>query len=242
MRQALYVAFLGIVCGGCSFSASCGGGGYDAEEVEGWLKKDGTFGNVTKAECPEKVDVEVGKTFECTIEIAGGDKPHAIVVTVNSVEGKKFNVSGRFKEPTVVGSQVEQLEKEIGERFGNEVAIDCPEGPIVLEDRKTTCPITIGGAPATMTVELGEDQIIRPSSFEPEPLSLEKIAEGLSASVQSQTNPNVKIDCGPNKVIIRPADGVVRCQISDGQQTATIRIEVDAQNTVLGWKVEEPTP
>lgn len=140
-------------------------------------------------------------------------------------------------------ADVAGMEKKIQEGVPGAKAVDCPddlepktgathECTVELEGGTKPYPITVtitetGGAGFKFDYSLKEGHLLR-----------DKVLEALVPSVRAQTADNVNVDCGPEPVIVKDAEGLVWCRISDGTQEAKIKVAITGDN--LKWEAVPP--
>jgi hypothetical protein len=247
VKRAPYALVFAVVCGGCSFEASCGKKSVKTREFEGTIKeRTAALGlNPTKVDCGEPVEAKVGVTFVCKIEL-DGEKTYDMNVAVTGVDEKAERVD---LDPTwaggnaVVAKKIEEgVSARLAERFGAGVTLDCGE-PLrfVPDDDRFTCDLVSGTYKGKATLIFADGTTnLDDVPFESNVLG-KTILEGiLTPSVREKTSPAVVVTCGDQAMIPRPADGVIWCDIADSEQKAKIKVVVDEQNNVARWDVADP--
>jgi hypothetical protein len=246
MNRATYTVFLVLLCGGCSFEASCGKKTVKTREFEGTIRERVTALGLTptKVDCGEPVEAKVGASFTCKVEVEGG-KTYDLDVTVTGVDEKaeKVDLDPKWRGGRgVVSAKIEAIVGEqLGEKFGPGIALECGEPLLFIpSDSKLGCDIKSGSYQGKITLLFDDGENLQDVQFEPNLLG-KKIVEGiLTPSVREQTGPATSVTCGDQAMIPRPADGVLWCDISDGKQAAKIRVEVDEQLNIGRWEVAQP--
>ena len=88
-----------------------------------------------------------------------------------------------------------------------------------------------------MVTSLDEALTITGWKTEPPLLSKTKLEELLTSSVREKTAPAVVVTCGTAPVLVRPADGVIWCEIADGAERAEIKVSIDEALEHTSWEV-----
>ena len=247
MTRLVHAVVLALVCAGCSFEASCGKKKVKTKEFEATIEeRTRALGmNPTKVDCGEPVEAKVGNAFTCQVEL-DGEKTYPMNVSITGVDEKAERVDldpkwegGRG----VVSAKIEEaVAIELGKRFGDGIQLDCGE-PLrfVSEDDTIVCDIASGSyrGKATLVFKPGTTELADVKAGDD--LLGRRILEGiLEPSVREQTSPAVKVTCGDQAIIPRPADGILWCDIADDKQAAKIRVEIDEELNVKRWEVAEP--
>jgi hypothetical protein len=191
-----------------------------------------------KVTCPNDIPAKVGTTVTC--QVAAGGKSYALEVTVTEVTGDKVNMDTKWKDGEVVlanklgtGTAI-----ELGKMLGTEVAVDCGEPLRFLSaERTVTCDLSAGGLASKLTLTFDAGLVPTDYKLDPPLLGKAKLEEVLTPSVREKTNPKVAVTCGPDVLMLRPADGIVWCGIDDGTEKAEIKVTVDEKLNVQGWEV-----
>jgi len=192
-----------------------------------------------KISCPKGVEAKQGSTFTCSVEVGG--KLHDLDVTVNSVEGKKLGLETKWHEGDAV--QVAKLKAVLVERaqanLGVPVTVDCGSESLAFlgPDRVFTCDATAGGAKTKVTISFDDKTNITGIKTDPQILAKDKLEQILLPAVRAKTAPTVAISCGDQKLLNIPADGIVWCQVTDGDKHAKLKATVDDQANVKAWEI-----
>lgn len=142
----------------------------------------------------------------------------------------------------------EGLEKTIAERddLGGEVTrVVCPKDVKAEKGAIFLCQVQIDGKksyPLEVTIEsVDGDKLNMFTKWKDRLLSRAKLVEILTPSVRAQTSEAVNVDCGDEEdpLFPRPSEGIVWCDISDGKESAKIKVEVDEELNVGKWEVVE---
>lgn len=210
------------------------------EEVEGFIKHRteelGLPG--AKVSCPKGVDAKLGTKFECTVELGG--KPYILVATITKVEGLKLDMDTAWKDgEAVISEKLEAaLAKDLSEQFGTDVAIECGDILRFLDaERAVACDLTAGATKAKVLVTFDDKLVPTTWKLDPQLLSKKKLEAVLIEPVRAKTSPGVAVQCGTEPLMPRPADGVVRCSIAEGDKQAPLEVDVDEELNVKGWRV-----
>jgi len=246
MSKAPYVLLMVLLCGGCSFQASCGKKTVKQDEVEAFIKgrADEMGLAATKVTCPSDVEAKKGTTFTCQVEVEG-TKTYDLEFTITEIDkdNDKFHGDSRWKDGrAVISAKIEEgISAELAKQLGAPIVIECGEPLRFLDaEGKLRCPFTAGKVTGEAVLTFDDQTEVTGWELQPPLLSAQKLVAILTPSVREQTSPEVNLDCGPDPLLARPADGVVWCGISDGKQAAQIRIEVDEALNVQKWAVAEP--
>jgi hypothetical protein len=248
MNTRTFAVLLAVVCGGCSFSASCGKKSVKADEVEADIKERVAALGLTpdKVDCDDDVEAKVGATFTCKVGFASGAS-HDLAITVTAVDDKaeraSFDTRWTGGSAIVATKLAGLVTGKFTERFGAGVAVDCgADLRFISADKKLPCDITAGAYRGKVTVLFDDEDEISDVTFDDKLLVKKSLEDLLTPSVREQTSPTVVVTCGDQVLVPRPADGVVWCDIVDGAQAAKIRVEVDDNLDVKTWAVAEPPP
>ena len=211
-------------------------------EVESWVKQRTTeLGiNASKVTCPKNIEAKEGKTFDCEVEVEG--KTYTLVSTIKSVEGTNVKFDTAWKNQTtgvIIRSKlVPALTDELSKRFATQVAITCAEPLLFLDAaRSLTCELAAGAIKSKLAITF--DDKLAPTDWKLDPplLSSAKIAETLQAAVREKTAPTVTVTCGTDPLIVRPADGVMTCDFTNGDKQAHVKANVTPDLKLTTWEV-----
>lgn len=189
--------------------------------------------------CPKGVEAKAGKSFECTVGIGGKD--YVLVATVTKVEGKQLDMDTKWKDgEAVIASKLgPPLGEELGKQFGTVVTVDCGKEALRFLDknRNITCDLAAGDTKAKVIVTF-DDKLV-PTSWKLDPLLIarKKLEDILTEPVRAKTSPTATITCGDKAMLARPAEGVVYCEVADGDKKAKLEVAVDDELKVKGWKI-----
>jgi hypothetical protein len=194
-----------------------------------------------KISCPSGIEGKKGAEFTCKVEIE--KTTYDLIVTITSVETSNAQMDTRWaKGPAVISKKIAaNAPKALAEAFGTTVTVDCGTEPLLfLESSKAKCKLTSGKASSTLLLSFDDKLEVTGWELSPPLLGRKKLEELLTPSVAEKTSPNVKVDCGPEDLITRPADGNVWCGVTDGAQTAKIRVAVTPELKVDKWEIATP--
>ena len=122
--------------------------------------------------------------------------------------------------------------------------VDCPGGVRPEQGKTVECKVALDDGntyPLIVSIdEVDGDRFKFSSRFKDPLIATTALVELLTPSVRGQTNDAVNVDCGTDKYLTRPADGVLWCSISDGHEQAKIRVQLDEELNVKDWAVAEP--
>ncbi len=211
-------------------------------EVESWMKQRMTDLGIptTKVACPKDIEPKEGKTFDCDVEVEG--KPYTIVGTITKVESSKVNFDTAWKNApsgVIIRSKlVPPLTDELSKTFATKVDIGCAE-PLMFLDatRVATCDFTAGATKAKVVITFDDKLVPTGWKLDPPLLNRAKLEELLTPNVREKTAPTVMVSCGTEPLLPRPADGMVKCEASDGAKKVPLHVEVDADLNVKKWEV-----
>ncbi len=79
-------AALAALLAGATFAAGCGETVIDSAKTEAALEQDlsrSTERDISSVDCPSDVEVKTGATFECEVNLAGGERQTALLKILN---------------------------------------------------------------------------------------------------------------------------------------------------------------
>ena len=82
-----YAALAALLAAALLLAAGCGETVIDATKTEAALEqnlRNSTGRNVSSVDCPSGVEVKAGKTFQCTVDVAGGGQQMVTLKILNS--------------------------------------------------------------------------------------------------------------------------------------------------------------
>lgn len=213
----------------------------DSENFEARIKqKTEELGlSATKIACPKDVEAKVGATFECHVEL--GSTSYVLVTTITRVDGKKLDMDTHWKDGhAVIAAKLgPAVSGELAKQFGVPVTVDCGKEALrFLDDKRNVrCELTAGDTKAAVVLTF--DEKLSPTNWklEPQLLAKAKLEQILTEPVRAKTSPGVTVTCGDQALMIRNPDGVVWCEISEGDKKAKLEVQVDEDLQVKGWKV-----
>lgn len=213
----------------------------DTADFEGRIQKRtqelGLAGATVK--CPSGVEATAGKSFECTVNVGGKD--YVLVATVTNVDGKQLDMDTKWKDgEAVIASKLgPPLGEELGKQFGTAVTVDCGKDTLRFldKDRNIACDLAAGDTKAKVIVTF-DDKLV-PTSWKLDPMLLgkKKLEDILTEPVRAKTSPTATVTCGDKPMLARPADGLVYCDLADGDKKARLKVTVDEELSVKGWEV-----
>lgn len=210
-------------------------------EVESWMKqRTADLGiNATKVTCPKNIEPKAGTAFDCTIEVEG--KTYTLVGTITKVESGKANFDTSWKDGAngvVIRTKlVPPLTEELSKQFATKVDITCPE-PLLFLDAKRAVACELKAGASTAKVVITFDDKLVPTGWKLDPLLIPKakLEELLTPNVREKTSPTANVTCGSEPLMARPADGVLQCDVTDGDKHHKIKVDVDADLNVKKWE------
>jgi len=191
--------------------------------------------------CPSGVEGKKGAEFTCKVEIEKAT--YDLTVTITSVESDHAQMDTKWaKGPAVISKKIAaNAPKALAEALGTTVTVDCGTEPLLfLEASKAKCKLTSGKTSSTLLLAFDDKLEVTGWELNPPLLGRAKLEGLLTPSVAEKTNPQVKVDCGPEDLMARPSDGIVWCGITDGTQHAKIRVTVTPELNVDKWEVATP--
>lgn len=191
--------------------------------------------------CPSGIEGKKGATFTCKVEIE--KTTYDLAVTITSVDGSNVQMDTKWaKGPAVISKKIAATApKALAEALGTTVAVDCGTEPLLfLEAGKAKCKLTAGHTSSTLLLAFDDKLEVTGWELDPALLGRAKLEAILTPSVAEKTHPGVKIDCGPDDLITRPADGLLWCGMHDGDQDQKIRVTVTPELKVEKWEVATP--
>lgn len=211
-------------------------------EVEAWVKQRTVdLGiNASKVTCPKNIAAKQGNTFECAVEVE--DKTYTLVGTITSVVDSKVDFDTAWKNSTtgviVRNKLVPPLTDELSKTFGTQVAIACGEPLLFLDAaRSATCDLSAGASKSKLAITFNEKSVPTNWKLDPPLLSRTKIEEKLQTAVRAKTTPTVTVTCGAEPLLVRPADGVMTCDVVDGDKQAKVKANVTPDLQLTTWEV-----
>jgi hypothetical protein len=131
--------------------------------------------------------------------------------------------------------------KALAEALGTTVTVDCGTEPLLfLEASKATCKLTSGKTSSTLVLAFDDKLEVKGWELQPPLLGRAKLEGLLTPSVAEKTSPGITVDCGPDDLIERPADGTIWCAIADGPKKAKIRVTITPDLKVERWETATP--
>jgi hypothetical protein len=147
-----------------ALAIGCGASTIDAAEVEGEIEHQlsSATARVASVSCPDDVEHEDGRTFECTVDLKDGGEAVAV-----GTEQDRDDFSYEVKPGTMrlAGGSVESyLERQLP--AGTQVS--CADEITVVAGQTVECDaVTAGGLPATLTFTWADDAgSVEPGSVE----------------------------------------------------------------------------
>lgn len=234
MTRLSILVVIGLAAGGCKKKV-------DSKDFESRLKTRTEQLGLTGAvvSCPKGIEAKEGQSFECTVNVGGKD--YTLVSTITKVDGKELGMDTKWKDgdAIITSKLAPALGEELSKQFGTQVTTDCGKDAMrfIDKDRNLTCDLTAGDTKAKVVVTF--DDKLAPTSWKLDPLLLAKAKlEGLlTEPVRAKTSPGVAISCGDQPLLARPADGVVWCEIAEGEKKAKLKVLVDEDLKVKSWEV-----
>ncbi|HET7506447.1 MAG TPA: DUF4333 domain-containing protein [Kofleriaceae bacterium] len=201
--------------------------------------------SATKVACPKDVEARPGKAFTCQVEI-DGKKTYALDVTLKGVDPgtQKVSLDTAWHDGAAV--QAAKLEPaltdELSKLLGAAVKIKCGDAPLIFLDpqRKTRCELSAGAIKTTATIEFNEALAPTDWHLDPPLLGRSRLESVLMPSVRDRMNAEVKLDCGPAELLLRPADGVLWCSVTAPDKQVKIKVVVDDTLNVQSWEIATP--
>lgn len=192
----------------------------------------------TKVACPGTIEPKVGATFECNVVVEGS--VYVVVGTITSVEADqvKFDNAWKNGEAVLRSKLVPALSAELSRQFETDVKVACAAPLLFLgKARDVACDLTSGSTRSTLTVTF--DGTLSPTDWKlvPALLARAKLEALVTGPVRAKTSPGVTIACGDAPLITRPDDGVVWCQVAEGDQRARLKVNVTSDLQVTTWEV-----
>ena len=191
--------------------------------------------------CPSGIEAKQGTQFTCKVPI---DKAsYDLVVTIKSVEGSSVQLDTAWaKGPAVVAQKLaENGPAAIKKALDATASLDCGTEPLIfLAAGKVKCKLTSGTTHATLAFTFDDKLEVTGWELDPHLLSRKKLEGLLTPDVEAKTSPTTKVDCGPDDLLARPADGTLTCSISDGAHTAKIHVTVSEDLKVEKWETVSP--
>lgn len=197
---------------------------------------------VTRINCPDDVDAKPGASFPCKVELDGKQMYtiDAKIQSVDTVAGKgRVDLVWRDGVPVRVAALAAALRDGLAKDLTIPVTVACGDQPLRFLDaqRKLTCDVTAGDARSVITVQLDDKMVPTSWSLDPPLVVPAMIAKGMTPIVLAKLDRPVAIDCGPKLAYPRPADGVIRCGLTDGPKHATLEVVVDDKLDVQRWSI-----
>lgn len=237
----MWVLLLGLA--GCRASAKT----EDLEkQLEAQLASQGMNGQVS---CPRGVEAKVGATFTCRLEIEKSTYDVDIVFTsMNATDATsgQLGFSASFSRgEALVRSVIERnLQQTFSDKLGASVEVSCGAEPLVFrQDGGVTCQLRNGKlvASATLAIEgTGHKLEAKVTHIEPTLLGRKELEDGLRHEAKARLGSEIVIDCGPDDIVARPVDGIVRCRVSKGDDRMTLAATITPEAKLQGWTVSAP--
>jgi hypothetical protein len=189
--------------------------------------------------CPDNVEAKAGTSFECHIEL--GETSYVLEATITNVDGKRVDMDTRWKDGDAVIA--DKLGPAVGEQLATQletpVTVDCGKDALRFLDaqRNVRCDITAGETKAAVILTF--DDKLTPTNWklDPQLLARSKIEQFLTEPVRAKTSPGVNVTCGDQPLMIRNPDGIVWCEIGEGDKKAKLEVKVDDDLNITSWQV-----
>lgn len=194
-----------------------------------------------KVHCPANVEASAGKKFTCDVAVGGAS--YALDVTVTSVDlkSRKANFDTAWHDgPAVAPAKLAAaLTTELTKQLGGAVTIACGDEPLRFLDAKRHlgCKLAAGAVATSVDIEFDKDLNATAWHLDPPLLARAKLEAILAPAVREKTAPDVQIRCGTDEFVVRPADGVVWCAVTDGKHDGKLKVEIDDKLNVTRWEI-----
>ncbi len=188
--------------------------------------------------CPKGIEAKTGASFECAI--TAGGKTYTLATTITGVEGKQLSMDTKWKDGEAVlpAKLAPALGEELSKQFGTPVTTDCGKDVLVFVDksRNVTCELSAGETKSKVLVTF--DDKLNPTTWklDPQLLAKDKLEGILIAPVREKLSPTLELTCGNAALLPRPADGVVWCEIAEGDKKQKLKVDVDENLKVTHWE------
>ncbi len=236
MKHALLIAATLVALAGCKKKV-------DSKDFEGRVKKRMTelgFPEAT-ASCPKDIAGKVGTEFTCKVGLDGTS--FELVVTITEVSGDSFNMTSTWKDgEAVVSARLSTaVANELTKKFGAPVAIDC-SGPLrfLAADRTVRCALSSGATRTEVIVTFDDKLEATDLKLVPDLIAKAKLEEILAPTIEEKTGVPVTVSCGTEPLTLRPADGVVTCDVLGGPQPARVKLTLDEDLVPGAWEIVAP--
>src|SRR5690606_31254913 len=110
-----------------------------------------------------------------------------------------------------------ELPAKLEEQLGVEVGLDCGREPLAFlnAEGRVACALISGKTTSTLRLTFNEQRDVTGWQLDPPLLGRAKLEQILTPSVQAKLGPAAQVSCGPEALLRRPDDGVVRCDVND---------------------------
>ena len=202
---------------------------------------------VTQLTCPGDGNVTSGTTLVCQVEVAGKHHYELEVAYIRSdkLRGKAtFNVTARGGRAVVVSKLEPPLSKDISEALGAQVVVKCGDDPVRFLDAhdKLACELVADDLKTGLVLTFDRKQVF-PTDWHLEPplIVTSKLEAAVTPAARAKTVPELEVECGPAQLVLRPADGVIWCDVSTPTQRGKMSVEIDGKLDIQRWKIESLT-
>jgi hypothetical protein len=190
-----------------------------------------------KAVCASGVEAKVGNVFTC--QVFFGPKTYDIKATITTVDKSdiQLNLEWAGAPPVLTAKVTPIAHKALTDQLGAPATVDCGADPILpIENGTARCTVTAGKTTAAMVLKFDAKNDVQGWELDPKLLVKAKLEAALLEPVRAQTAPTVVVNCGPDDLIVRPADGNVLCDVTDGTTVRKIRVAVSPDLSVEKWE------
>lgn len=164
-----------------------------------------------------------------------------LVATITKVDGKKLDMETKWKDGEAVmsGKLGPAVGGELSKQFGVPVTVDCGKDALRFLDpqRNVRCDLTAGDTKAAVILTFDEKLTPTNWKLEPQLLAKSKLEQILTEPVRAKTSPGVAVTCGDQPLMVRNPDGIVWCEVAEGDKKAKLEVQVDEDLQVKSWKV-----
>lgn len=148
-RVLLAVVLAGLIVTGTAVAASVPGTVF-APSLERQLTRD-TKVEATSVRCPKRVEVRDGRTFDCVVRFASGDRG-PVRVTLRGTRGRYG--------ARLVNLMMRHIEDQLEEALDGAAQVTCPPGRRIRRGDRFTCTARADGDRSVLRVrQLGDGRV-----------------------------------------------------------------------------------
>lgn len=242
MRKPSKLWLLALVLSGCTVRCYGPKTTMNRDELEKTLETRLAVGGHVR--CPEDLEAKVGATYRCQLELE--NTSYALDVTITSIDPTDsktpLRIDYKFARGRAFRRSVVQadLQKKLSDMLGAPLEVACGAEPLLfIRETLVVCQLRSGNVRTTTSLALDDKLGVTNGPLVPPVFSRKELEAGLREATKAQFGPDMAIDCGPEAIIMSPADSTIHCQASKGSEKAPLEVVVE-RDTTTSWKLSAP--